>query len=733
MRLLTKLLIMSFFVILIPMLIILLFSAFMLYQTSAISQWEYLKSIRDNFENEILNSEVEYLRVCKTAANTDFISDKLYVYEKYWTQLTDSLIAYDLKPVNSYLKDLSQKNDIETIAIYRRFHDNFNLVAQYGKNEYLPDVLYKDAVQKDYSSVKYRRYSDGLYLDVVYPVFSDGKLVGLVKLMRSYNEKFLIKYSETFEVDYALISKNVMMFNSNEITSNAIRQIVDDGIQDKRISFRAGSSTYNGFQIPFSLSGEAYGVLIIFLERMNLFSSDFYLMQRLIVVTLLCIMIPVLTFFIKEIRLIKTINSLLAATNNISSGNYNSMVEVRSRDEMGELINNFNEMIAVLKKNREDLEKQNTELSMKNSYIDAVFQSLRINIIVLNTDGKIKVVSKNASSRLELTEEQYGYSLLETEPFVQERRLLEKTLEDVFSARKFTRLYSVKFGNTSYEMDFYPVMESDKKLSAVVLILNNITERMNIERALMQSDRLASVGQMAAGLAHEINNPMSIILNHVQLLQTDKLIKSEKERFVGRIESEIKRVSKLINNLLKFSRDEQYVHERNDLSELFAEVIGLFDPKASAEKVDEFYSGITIIDKPASIYRINFNKKIISLYVEEQIETAELVCNRDSLKQVLFNIMKNAFESCTSEAGIVWTGVEFVKEGIRLTLSDNGCGISDEELLNVFELFYTQGKPGTGVGLGLPLCRRLMNNMGGEIGISSEKGKGTRVSLLFPA
>ena len=201
---------------------------------------------------------------------------------------------------------------------------------------------------------------------------------------------------------------------------------------------------------------------------------------------------------------------------------------------LGQLSSNFNQMVNVLKKNRTELEIQNEELAMKNSYIDAVFQSLRINIIVLDPERKIQVVSKNASSRLELSQEQFGRDLLTIAPFAGEEALLRKTLDDVLLKKTFTRLYSIKFDSTSYEMDFYPVVEDDHSISAVVLILNNITDRMNMERALIQSDRLASVGTLAAGLAHEINNPMSIILNHVQLLQSDKLTPDEQTRFMSR-------------------------------------------------------------------------------------------------------------------------------------------------------------------------------------------------------
>ena len=504
------------------------------------------------------------------------------------------------------------------------------------------------------------------------------------------------------------------------------------GRDETRLRFRSGSATYWAVVLPFSLGGNADGSLVTFIERSDIFGDESGLIMRLIAMTLLCILIPVAAFFIKEIRLIRSINSLLDATGAITAGDYSGRVGVHSRDELGMLSRNFNEMVSVLQKNRNELESRNSELALKNSYIDAVFQSLRINIIVLDPEMRIQVISRNAGSRLELTEQHTGCGLLELDLFASKRELLRQTLDEVYQRRKFTRLYSVKFGITSYEMDFYPVIESGDRIGAVVIVMNNITERMNMENALIQSDRLASVGELAAGLAHEINNPMSIILNHVQLMKTDKLCPEDRVRFTGRVESEIKRVSKLINNLLKFSRDETVQHERISLGDMFSEVIGLIDPAARSERVAEFYDGHRIQAVEADCYRISFRDKRLEFFLSGDLVDASIVTGRNCLKQVLFNIIKNALESIEEAGGILWAGIEGTEGMTRIFLADNGCGISSEELLKVFELFYTRGKAGSGVGLGLPLCRKLMNSAGGEISIESEPESGTRVVLMFP-
>ena len=714
------------------MLIILFFSAFIIYQSKAITQWEYLEGVRDNIIGDISFSESSYLETVTKAADYSLVRDKLYVYRKYWKHLTESLRAYDLESLNSYMDELARDNGIETVVVYRRDGDGFFPVSRVGGNNYLPEILYREIVQDTYGKVVYSRYPEGIYMNIIYPVFSGGNLVGLILFMQEYNESFLQQYADIYGIEFSLVSKGSVLINSEPDLSAAVKELLADPELHERMTFRTGSVTYTAIIHSFNLGGNAEGQLVLYSVRANVFGEDSGLIRSLIAMTLLCIMIPGVAFFLKELRLIRAINSLLEATDAISSGNYSGSVEVRSRDELGLLSSNFNQMVNVLKANRDELESRNRELALKNSYIDAVFQSLKINIIVLDPDMRIRVISRNAGSRLELNGQHTGQVFWEIEPFSTEEELLKKTLEQVYQRGSITRLYSVKFGNSSFEMDFYPVIEVDHNLSAVVIIMNNITERMNMERALIQSEKLASVGELAAGMAHEINNPMSVILNHVQLLKTDKLGDDDRTRFTERVESEIKRVSKLINNLLKFSKDETVQHERIKLGDIFSEVLGLIDPFSVSSPVQEFFDGYEAKNLEAECYRVTYKEKSLDFFLTKELVNKEIITGRNSLKQVLFNIIKNAIESTGARGGILWAGIGKEAEGMVIYLSDNGCGISSEELLRVFDLFYTRGKPGSGIGLGLPLCRKLMNSMDGEINIESEPGRGTRVMLLFP-
>jgi signal transduction histidine kinase len=728
MKLGRKLVIMSLTTILVPMLIIVVFAAVTIFRNNAITQWEYLESIKNHIEEEMVESERNYLQKIKELAGDEMIRAKLYVYEKYWSRLTESLISYDLEPLTSLVENTALKDNIETLAVYRRDKDSFRLIDSNNRSKSQPEVFYKDQAEMNYNKVVYLRYSDGIHMRVLYPVFSDGKLVGLLLFMRVYDEVFLAGYRNDFGIDAALISNNKVMINSVPELNAGILAFLDDPGQASRRSFKQAGRSYSGLVRRFYIGSTASGFLVLYMERANPMNENRTLLIRLLLLSLLCVLIPGVAFFVKETRLINSINQLLLATNDISSGNYKTRVEGRSDDEIGLLNCNFNSMVRVLKTNRDELQQQNAELELKNSYIDAVFQSLRINIIVLDAGGRIRVVSRNAGSRLELSEGYQGKELLSVEPFKSAGAILKSQVSEVYKSGKFVRLYSIIIGNISYEADFYPVFDDGGPLSAVVLILNNITERMNMERALTRSDKLASIGTLAAGLAHEINNPLGIILNHVQLLGTGELTTKEEERFIDRIESEIKRVSRLINNLLKFSNEDTSAVERQNPGVLLVEVIGLIDPKAGAEAVGSFYNGTRITSEAADCYAVNFKGKRVRLYLPAGMYEESISCSRDSLKQIFFNIIKNSIESCAAEDGIIWCGLSKEPDCLRVDVSDNGSGISDKE--KVFELFYSNSK--TGSGIGLPLCRTLMNNIGGSISIEDSEGGGTKILLIFP-
>jgi signal transduction histidine kinase len=225
------------------------------------------------------------------------------------------------------------------------------------------------------------------------------------------------------------------------------------------------------------------------------------------------------------------------------------------------------------------------------------------------------------------------------------------------------------------------------------------------KKLLVTSERMAALGSFSAGVAHEINNPLGIVLNHVQLLQSGRLSEAERGQFLSRMEAEIKRASRLLGNLLRHATQDELSLGDVALESVVGEVVQLFSPKlklAGAEvRVEPFPAG-SVVEADA-----------------------------DAVKQVFFNLLYNALQAIHHDHGLVLISARADREGIWVHVRDNGEGMDETTRAHIFEPFYTR-KRGYGTGLGLALSRKILTQHGGLIKVLSEANVGTTVSLWFP-
>jgi two-component system NtrC family sensor kinase len=235
--------------------------------------------------------------------------------------------------------------------------------------------------------------------------------------------------------------------------------------------------------------------------------------------------------------------------------------------------------------------------------------------------------------------------------------------------------------------------------------------RASLMHKVEYSNKLASIGRLAAGVAHEINNPLAIINEKAGLLQD--LIELQKgiprgEKFLGLVESiiaSVERCKKITHRLLGFARQMDVRHEIIDLASLI-------------EEVRDF------IGKEAEYRNIRFA-------LEKDENLPQIESDRGQLQQVFINLLNNAF-SAVKEDGHIDIEIRNVEsKWISVSISDDGIGISEKNLERIFEPFFTT-KEGTGTGLGLSITYGIVKKLGGKISVSSEVGKGTRFTVLLP-
>lgn len=239
-------------------------------------------------------------------------------------------------------------------------------------------------------------------------------------------------------------------------------------------------------------------------------------------------------------------------------------------------------------------------------------------------------------------------------------------------------------------------------------IAKDITARQRMERQLQRADKLASLGQISAGIAHEINNPLGIILGYAQLIMKGRPAESQDLRDLRTIEKQARNCKKIVEDLLKFARAAETT-------------MGLMDVNKSLREV------ITLLNR-------QFQRENIAVDTRLDPDLPLAAGDSEKMKQVFMNLLVNAKQAISGQ-GSISVGTETVPESssIRITVSDSGCGVPDEILEKIFDPFFTTKPVGEGTGLGLAVSYGIVQEHGGSIEVQSAKGKGTTFTIVLPA
>ncbi len=234
--------------------------------------------------------------------------------------------------------------------------------------------------------------------------------------------------------------------------------------------------------------------------------------------------------------------------------------------------------------------------------------------------------------------------------------------------------------------------------------------RTESQNRLVQSEKHASIGRLAAGVAHEINNPLSGVLTFTQLLLRRKDLDAEMRIDLQTISDATERVRSIVKGLLDFSRQTMIKPEPTDINKLIL-------------------SSIALIENQALIKGVGIKNELAA-------ELPTLTVDKNQLESALLNIMINALDATetggaiTVATGISWDEKE--QEGVSIYISDNGGGISSEHLPRIFEPFYTTKRVGQGTGLGLAVSLGILQRHSGNISVQSEPGKGSIFTVWLP-
>ena len=253
---------------------------------------------------------------------------------------------------------------------------------------------------------------------------------------------------------------------------------------------------------------------------------------------------------------------------------------------------------------------------------------------------------------------------------------------------------------------FSPLKDSTNQTVGIVAVGRDLTEKRKFEMELLQSQKLAALGVMAGGIAHEIRNPLAICFSSVQFLMEEDQLPEFSRECAEKIYNGIQRTSAIVENLLKYS----YPSTTTRITLL--NIVPLIKET------------LTLITHHAKIHKV----KIKAFFSNETLMVDGVVT---LLQQVFTNLFLNAINAMPN-GGILKIDVYTIDTEVRIKITDTGCGISEKNLAKVFDPFFTTSPVGQGTGLGLSICYSIIREHNGTIEVESREGRGTVFTVKMP-
>ncbi len=437
-----------------------------------------------------------------------------------------------------------------------------------------------------------------------------------------------------------------------------------------------------------------------------------YLKQSWLVVSL-TVMFVIATAYMLSDSIVYPILSLTEGTRRMIHGKLSPQVKVISNDEVGVLADSFNTMVDDLNSRRrrllqtlQALRQSRKEIIRERNFKNTVFENIEIGLLTF--DAGSMVTSANGSACQILAIDRPGKDcswkkLLVDWPELHEvlgQWFLASGLGESSSFREYVPLER-KGRTLTYRMAMFPL--SFRQQEGWLLTIEDLTERVNLREQMARMDRLASLGRMSAGIAHEVRNPLtgvSLLLDDLH----DRLIgKEDHQQLIRRALGEIERLESLVNEMLNFS--------------------SVPTPKLAYGRVEK------VLQDSLFLVRKQCQRQNVTLIEEVDTNLPEIMMDADRLKQVLLNLLNNALDSMP-DGGELKIAVAAHDDEMLIRVIDTGVGIASEQLPLIFEPFFTS--KGQGTGLGLAISYNIISDRGGEIQIESKLDVGTTVLVSLP-
>jgi PAS domain S-box-containing protein len=353
------------------------------------------------------------------------------------------------------------------------------------------------------------------------------------------------------------------------------------------------------------------------------------------------------------------------------------------------------------------LQERAQQIKRLKDFSENIIESMNVGVLAVDFEGRIE----------------FWNAQLEHSMGVQRADAIGRTMEEVLppdlaveiAARseqeRTTNLYKFPLRNREgrtlvVNVSIAPLAAKSSEHLGRLILLDDITQRMQLEEQLVQTEKLTSLGLLAAGVAHEVNTPLAVISNYIQMLAKQLPANDPRHKLTEKIVSQTFRASEIVNNLLNFSRRGGAGFQEVDLNHIINETI-------------------TLVAHPFRVANVQVVRNL-------QIDLPLVLGSSNRLQQVFLNLFLNARDAMPS-GGMFEVRSAAHNGTVEIEVSDTGIGIQRENLSRIFDPFFTTKATGRGTGLGLSVSYGIITEHAGKIEVRSTPGKGTCFRLEFPA
>ena len=543
----------------------------------------------------------------------------------------------------------------------------------------------------------------------------------------------VVRFAHETDVTYALILDRLGQVVAHSRSPESVGRTLADTVSLRALASAsvlqetvdADRAPLYDIAVPILVEGERWGTVRVGISRQRMDAEIAGTRRELAGLAVIALVLGGLAAAIGAQRIARPVRQLADGVAAIARGELDQRIEPGRSDELGRLAVAFNEMAAQLRRQRTELEAADAalrqrfaELSDLKSYTDHILRSFANGLVTLDLDGRVVTVNPAADTLMgspagTLT----GRPATEAFHHLPELRdLLLETLRTRVGVGPVSFVLARSDGQSvSVELATTPLRGAEGQALGVVAVLRDLTPVRQLEEQLRRSDRLAALGTLAAGLAHEIKNPLTSIMTfsrHVARRFDDERFR---QRFQSVVPRELERINAIVDGLLRLARPSRLTLAPVHLPPLLEQVLELYAHQIETRR--------------------------IRVRRDWSVGLPPVPGDAEHLYQAFLNLVANAIEAMEGEetgtltVRLGWPRDDESASGVprdRLVVevADTGSGIKPEETPNVFNPFFTTKSGGT--GLGLAIAHKIVEDHGGTVTFRTAPGHGTVFTVALP-